>query len=252
MFISIIRLLVTFLFIQLAPLLLSAQVRVVVQDLKCFSDSQSECQNIRSDVMNTLRSDDRLQLMGSSDKEALQSEIELQKNEDFLEGYVVDAWYSSETDWLLTYHYSSRTKTFIARIFDAKTQTLIDEEQIIIQLGLLGTIQGRQEKLIQSIQRLIARQFPSPIPIIKTLNSSKTKVREILIAGGTNQGIYTGQKLIIKATTATPSLTETPVLAELEVWMVESENFSRCFVTDGGKALFEALAEGQSLQVLIP
>jgi hypothetical protein len=246
------RFVISYLLILLAPVFLSAQIRVVVQDLKCYSDSQSECQNIRTSVMNTLRSDDRLQLISSSETAAIQAEIELQKNEDFLEGYVVDAWYSSETDWLITYRYSNRTKTFIIRLYDAQSQNLIDEEQFRIQLGLLGSSQDREEEITKGVQRLLARQFPSPIPIIKTLNSSKTKVREILIAGGTNHGLYTGQKLIIKAAAENPSTTGLPILAELEVWMVESENFSRCFVTDGGKALFTALEEGQALQVFIP
>lgn len=225
---------------------------MLIKNPQCTSSSQRECEYIRSYVLNTLRSDTRINLLGFTESEAVKSEIELQKDEDFLEGKVADAWYSSDTDWYFSYRYVSSAKSFVSQIFDAQTNTLLDEERISIQLGFLSVIQDQKDELIQCIQRLLARQFPSFIPVIKSLNSSKTKVRELLIAGGTNHGIHVGQQLFIHAPETDSTDKATAHLATVEVWMVEGENFSRCFVTDGAKALFQALAQQQSLQVIIP
>lgn len=227
---------------------MNAQVKVVLQDLNC-SGGNSECRRVQEYLLQTVRSDSRMQISGQSEIQAIQTEIELQKDEDFLEGSSVDALLSTEVDWRISATYRNRSRTLTVSIYDANTQQLIDQESTQIELGFMGVVSDREDELKEGIQRLFARQFQQAIYVLKALRGSSNKAREVLVAGGTEQALFPTQVLYIRTENA--DLTAGAVVGRLLVELVESKNFSRCSVTKGGKAIQTALNSGQRLLVTL-
>lgn len=114
---SVLRSCSSLLLIFITYLPLSAQTPIAVLDFDCgnsrltladfllgrnASTDREDCQSVKSMAMDALYDDSRITIVVPEITPAVEAERELQKDEDFLAGYVVDQWSQQGAEYLLT------------------------------------------------------------------------------------------------------------------------------------------------------
>lgn len=247
--------------------LASSQSRIGVLNFRCgglqptFRDyllgptgaDASDCKALQDAVMAALYADERVQLIAHSEQEAVAAERDLQRDEDFLEGYVVDQWAVQGVEYFLTGYISISGQKINLTFLRAADQRPVIQEELSFNAGLLSKPEDRKALVLTGLQRMLTKLFPAEIPLVKVLSGSKSKARTILIAGGTKQGFRRHQELAVKTMVIENNQGEVRTravrIASIVVEEVESEHFSRCVIMSGGREIREALDNGQEVFV---
>lgn len=263
------RLVLVFLLFLSVQQLAMAQSRIAVLNFRCggaqptFRDyllgptgaDASDCQQLQDAVMAALYADARVQLIAHSEQEAVATERDLQRDEDFMEGYVVDQWAVQGVEYFLTGYISIGQQKLNLTFLRATDQRPVIQEELSFNAGLWSSADDRKALALTGLQRMLTKLFPAEIPLVKVLSGSKSKARTILIAGGTKQGFRRHQELAVKTTIVENNQGEirsrSVRIASIVVEEVESEHFSRCVIMSGGREIQEALDNGQEVFIEI-
>ena len=235
-----------------------AQKPIAVLDFNCgnqhmsFTDfllginqenPQDACQRIQNIVMDKLYEDDRVTVVVPETSPAVAAERELQKDEDFLEGYVVDQWAQQGAEYLLTGQIRTGRQSIVLQIHRLEDRKVVAQQVQSFKVGLGAPLSEQRSLVEQGLQLLLTDFLRAKIPIVKVLNGSSSKARRVLVAGGTSQGFRTHQQLAV--------LVDGKTVGSLVVEVVESEFFSRCRVMDGGREIAVAINEGLEVEIQI-
>ncbi len=248
------------LLLSLSQLTVSAQeYRIAVTDFQTggrpniFGDvvrgvdtdvAREEYRQVQQYVMEVFLENNRFVLLDRSQLAPLDQERELQRDEDFLEGYVVEQFSAVGADYLLSGRISRRSHELTLSLFTIGDQALIGQQSIPLRVGWLSDFQSTRRAVQDGTRQFIASYFPSEIPVIRVLKGNG-RAREVLIAGGQNHGLRNRLTLSVKVEELEEvngeEIPRLITIAEIKVEEVENENFSRCSVRSGGRALYEYL-----------
>jgi hypothetical protein len=205
---------------------------------------------LQSIVTECYIQDSRFNLVDRRATEAISKERELQKTEDFMDGYVVGQGKSIGAEYLLFGNYDLKTSRLVLSLFSIEEGKIVAKESEELKSGFFGNKDiVAPTQLI--VQRLNGRVFPLLIPIVEIKEQNKTKVKTLLIAGGLNRGLKTAMKLDIKIKD------EIEVEGEKQVYYktvgiaivdkVEDAHFSIVRVTEEGDVVKQLLESGKKL-----
>lgn len=215
----------------------------------------SDCKQLQDAVMAALYADTRVQLVTHSEQESVAAERDLQRDEDFMEGYVVDQWAVQGVEYFLTGYVSVAEQKLNLTFLRASDQRPVIQEELSFNAGLWSSAADRKALVLTGLQRMLTKLFPAEIPLVKVLSGSKNKARTILIAGGTKQGFRRHQELAVKTMVVENNQGEirsrATRIASIVIEEVESEHFSRCVIMSGGREIREALDNGQEVFIEI-
>lgn len=204
---------------------------------------RAACQHIQKIVLDALYDDDRMTVVIPDDNPAVVAERELQKDEDFLAGYVVDQWAHQGAEYLLTGQVRPGEQVLVLQIHKVSDRSVVARQVQSFKVGFSAPLSAQQSLVEQGLQLLLTDFTRAKIPIVKVLNGSSAKARRVLVAGGTSQGFRAHQELRV--------LVAGQAVGNIVVEEVESEFFSRCRVISGGREIAQAMAEGQELEIQI-
>lgn len=208
-----------------------------------YPDDESSCQRIQNMAMDALYTDGRVEVVIPETQPAVEAERELQKDEDFLAGYVVDQWDQQGAEFLLTGQVSPGRQELILEIYRVSDRKVVASQVQSFKVGFMAPLDAQNTLVQQGLKLLLTDFFRAKIPVVKVLSGSSSKARRILVAGGTSQGFRQHQELRVRV--------DTEAVGTVVVEAVEGEFFSRCRVISGGRAISAALAAGQEIEVEI-
>ncbi len=191
-------------------------------------DGISYVESVRAQVMETLSADYRFVLLERDEINAAAMEREYQKSEDFIDGKIVEQGKAIGAEYILDGYYDAKANRLTFSIFDVATGTLncsiiadrdlpkeatgLVKMLIKIDEGLedlnetLDPTYKRQRThrkatqcpnkniVVSNIKQLMKECFPSSIywSVLRPEEETKGKVKELLIAAGTNMGLKKG------------------------------------------------------------
>jgi hypothetical protein len=205
---------------------------------------------LQSIVSECYVKDNRFDLVDRRATEAISKERELQKTEDFMEGYVVGQGKSIGADYLLFGNYDLKTSRLVLSLFSIEEGKIVAKESDELKSGFFGN-KDIVEPTQLIVQRLNGRVFPLLIPIVEVTEQSKSKVKLMLIAGGLNRGLKEDMKLDIKIKDEIEvegeKQTYFKTVGIAQVDKVEDANFTVVKVTENGDIVKQLLDSGKKL-----
>jgi hypothetical protein len=206
-------------------------------DANSTTSLKSRIEGLQSVVTEIYTKDTRFTVVDRRVTEALTKERELQKSEDFMDGYVVSQGKGIGADYLLRGNYEVRTSRFVLTLYSMEDAKMVAKESSIIKNGFFG-MKDLVEPTEILVRKLNSIAFPLLMKIVEIKDQSKSKAKKVLIAGGSNRGLKEDMKLDVKIKEEIEVEGEKQVyyktIGTAEVDKVEDVNFSIVIIKDGG------------------
>ena len=205
-------------------------------------------QKIVTEVFNT---DGRFLVVDRKSSSLINKERELQKMEDFLDGYVVEQGKAIGADYLVSGEFDAISTTLTLSVYSIAKGAIVSNHAIDMEDHLFGVFDQVRAPVQNGTRILIEKEFPLLITVVKILESKKDKAKLLLIAGGLNRGIKVGNLMNIKVQQnlsvdgVENKYYETIGLAVVE--KVEGANFSVVYVDEGKEEVKSYFDKGQKL-----
>lgn len=197
--------------------------------------------------------DDRFKLIDRKTTDLIHKERELQKSEDFLDGYVVAQGQSIGVEYLISGEFDMQTNMLNLTLYSVAEQNIVGTETVeLYETMFVVFAKPIREPVLEGLRRLCARAFPLFMPVVEITVQKKDEARAILIAGGLGRGLRKGTKLDIKIKETRPmddgnQQTYYRTIGTGTVEKVEDQNFSILNVDTGEKEVKSRLDGGAKL-----
>lgn len=236
--------------------------------------NSQDVNSIEETVTNAFVKTKRFDIVDRTKMDALKTEKELQKTDDFINGKQVAQSSSLGANYLISGHVISAQAEQMSTTPDSKTGqvTISYKAKLSISLkvidvatgqvitsetiepkggsalgGMIGLAPSTPEAAISKaikaiegkIDDFVAKNFPSNFPIVEIQEKDgKGNATKLLIAGGAGFNLKKGDKLIVVEVSSIEVngklLERRKEIGELKITKVEDDNFSSCSVSSGG------------------
>ncbi len=201
-------------------------------------------------VVETIVADQRFVVVERQNFDAIYSERELQKSEDFIEGYIVQQGGNIGADYLIFGDLDPFNLVLSLSLFSVSDQKTIEKKNIdlipILEDNLLP-----KNVITPATQEMLFQHFPPKILVVEELDGNSKKVKLALVSGGSKYGLRKGQLLEVKIKTEIEvdgeKLERLETVSLLSIKEVENDNFSKCEVEDGGDRLKSKMQSSEKL-----
>lgn len=214
-------------------------------------DIRSRMEKMQGFVSSVFGSDARFVLVDRNALNIVQKERELQKTEQFLDGYVVGQGKNIGADYLLNGEFDLNSITLTISLFSVAEQTVVSKEVVEMKKAFFNFAANFRDPVVDGTRRLAARVFPMMMSVVEITEQKKDKAKAILIAGGNNRGVKRGQSLDIKMKEEREvdgqMQTYYRTVGQGTVDKVEDDNFSIVEVTDGEEEVKKLMDSGKKL-----
>lgn len=241
---------------------LSAQKRIMVYktDISEFkagisSDvndlNEQNIRNVADQIVSFYTNDERFVVIDRAKYDLIKNEQELQKSEEFIDGYVVEQGKQEGADYIFYTKYLRKQKALYLRVYDVTNGKVYCENTEEFDL-LLGIIKDAREKVYQLLNKINNECFSISFHVVRSLDKKEgAKTKSLLIAMGHNQKIKLNHELEIFRTVVenigNKEMERDEVIGEGKIDKIEDANFSQIKVTKGGEAIAEYLQAGEPL-----
>ena len=219
--------------------------RITLSDLllgRSSAENRENCRQLQTMVQQALAADERVSLISSTVNPAIVAERELQKDEDFLAGYVVEQWEQTGAEYLLSGQVLAREQLLALEIHRVADRSTVATHTQSFKTGFWASAEDQQDLVAQGVHLLLTDFFRPKIPLVKGL-AGNNKARRVLVAGGRSQGFRVHQELRVRI--------NGQEVGTVVVEAVEGEFFSRCRVIRGGQEIARAIQQQQVVEVEI-
>lgn len=243
--------------------------------------------NLTETILNTVVNTRRFKVVDRTNFDAIFTEENFQKGENFIDGEVVEqgkkmgAEYiiaGSLSNYAISKLYTTDSKgnkkfsgykgdiSFALKIIDVKTGEIIATETFKSNSGksLLiysKTFNNKSEAVNAAIQNseedideFIEKYFPALMKIYEISDAKGSKAKEVVITGGTAKGLIDGQILkvveISKVDIDGQTVERKKEIGWLKISSVNDEHFSTCKVTDGHSLIKEKFDNNANIWVI--
>ncbi len=231
--------------------------RLISLELVDFDKLSNLIASFQDYVTEIFMEDPRFTLVERSKYKYIEEERELQKSEEFIDGYVVEQFKSIGANYLVLGKYNLTAYTLTIRILNVSDGNFIGQEIVELKKNIkftdfsLSSKPGRK-KIQEATVKLIAEAFPSlKYPVVKADEVKKTKVESLLIAAGSKHSIRAGTTMeiieISELEVEGEKLKRETVVGSGLIDLVENANFSILKIVDGQKELKLLLDAGKKL-----
>lgn len=248
---KIIKIVLLLLFINASLIAQESKINLGVLDFKILKQTEKFLsRNMANESKNVVESskiyiierfiqDSRFEIVERAKLNLVNNELELQKSENFMDGYVVNQGESIGADYLLYGIFNPDNKELTISLFSIADNNVKSSQIIPLKKTFWG-VEKYKEKIQDATSQLINKEFPVQIPMIEILDGD-SKAKEVLVAGGTKNGFNTDDDIVfyyesfkvVRKDTFKREVT----LASGKVEEVENENFSRVKITKGKKEI---------------
>ncbi len=240
------------------------------------SGHASKAEIIQEVVTSAFVNAKRFDIVERKRLQLIEKERELQKSEDFLDGYIVEQSKSVGAQVLLSGTYSGDSRLLDIKLFDVSdgklkgALTISFTEQKKGLLEKMAALDSRYRMyqsatnnskmlsdadrylLFREVSKFMDEHFPPPlVQVVRAEDASGSKVKMLLIAGGTAKNIKKNDLLEVyfnETLEVEGEQMQRPVaLGSGKVVKVENDNFSQLEVEEGNKEIKEKLDAGMKL-----
>ncbi len=198
--------------------------------------------------------DQRFVMVERAQISRIQEELELQKSEEFIDGFTVEQGQSLGADYLLLGDFSFEGYLLTLSLYSVADQTVVAKENTSMRSSLWADLMSPKKEVQKATRQLINQVFPPQIKLVRVLKGNK-KAKEVLIAGGSGLDLKKRLRLLVKVQTEEevdgeifPRLV---TIGRIAVEEIENIHFSRCSVRSGGSEIADYLASGASIYCTI-
>lgn len=205
-------------------------------------------------IANVFIRDDRFKVIDRSNNTEVAKELNRQKSESYMDGYVVEQGKQIGAEYMIKGSYTPNERELQVSVFEVNSGRTLGVEVIKLKRNLLGTTKFNEEVDVQ-VEELMQRIWPIDFVFHEVVEQSKNEIKKALIVSLTSTFLEKDDKvhLVIRSEEeiAGKKLIRNKLISECEVDYVENENFYVIKIKKGKKELKQALDQGQKIKVKI-
>ena len=254
--------LLTLIFTFLSPSFSFSQIRIAIyktdvsQLKKSLVDELNDnnsyrLKSIADEIVRFYSNDKRFTVIDRANFNLIENEQELQKSEEFIDGYVVQQGKQEGADYILYSSYDKKEKAIRLRVYDVASKSVKCEASEGVNTTL-GFINNARKNIIKLLYKVNSDCFELTFPVVRSLDKKQgKKVKTLLIAAGRNHNTKEGSVFEIFKTVEEKVGDEIYQRREMigtgKITEVEDNNFSILKVTNGGAEIASALNDSEEL-----
>lgn len=198
-------------------------------------------QNVEIYIIERLIQDKRFVIVERSKLNLISKELELQKSENFMDGYVVTQGKQIGAEYLMSGILNPDSKELILSFYSVINNEVIYKKAIQLKSDFWSDKDIKND-IQAEVSEMIDQLFPIEIPLVEVLEFSSDKVpKVVLVGGGSKNGfinneyvnLYINESKVVQNKTMDREIT----IATGKILEVENENFSRIKIQNGNKEL---------------
>lgn len=228
-----------------------AQNRLAVYEVERPAGEAAYLDEVASHIVSAYANDDRFIVIDKANSQMIASEQDRQKNEEFIDGYIVQQGIQEGFDFCYYSKYLPTEKKLSVRLYDVAKGTVIANKFIPVKTSLIGKPKGLFLELDQALADINERVFEVRTEVVRMTEDKKNKAKILLVATGYNQNAKAGQPYeiyqLVEEKVGGKVLMRKEVVGEGEIKEVEDGNFSNLKVTDGNADIYTILKAGKNL-----
>ena len=218
--------------------------------IKLSTNDRAILKEVPSFTVSFFAGNRKFNVIDRKNQRIVQSEKELQKSEDFIDGYMVDQGKSEGVDLIFKPFYNARNSTLLFKIYDIATETVRCTYEKKLNSGFFGglNLDGQLRFLLHEFAYdCLEIQFP----VVRHTKSSPTQAKILLVAIGKSNKIKEGDELEIFQYSVEnidgEEVKRKVVIGTAEINKINDENFSDVKVGKGGQEILRALNSNTKL-----
>lgn len=228
-----------------------AQVRVAVFNVESPSSITTSLNSISSHIVNLYANDSRFIVIDKANIQLIEKEQDRQKNEEFIDGYIVEQGKQEGFDYCYRIIYTPKKKNMLLILYDIAKGTSIASRNIEVKNTILGTPKGLFPKIDESIADINSSVFKVRTEVVRMTEDKKGKAKTLLVAIGLNQNASEGQEFeiyqLVEEKLSSGNVLRENVLGQGEIKEIEDNNFSQLKVNSGNEKIYTLLQSGEKL-----
>jgi len=239
--------------------------------------------SVKQYVISAFQNSGRFQVLDRTSTDKISEEIRLQRSREYISNSMVSESKKLGAKYILTGDIDiltaeekehgdvstySANVSFLIKIIDIEKNAILASEQIRSKAGgLVGMMRGRTgspldavdgalKNQVKKIDKFIEKNFGKTLvegQIVEITESSKGQAKKVLITIESSVVVAKKNKFIVFIPTETTVAGKTKIrdrkLGELQVELVEDEEFSICKVKDGGGEIMAEIKAGNTVYV---
>ncbi len=254
-----------FLFFLLGSLNGFSQKRILVQPsevigsrkMRILSTNQGaiEASNVvPAHIINFLATNKHFQVVDRKNITYIQTERELQKSEDFIDGYMVEQGQIEGADYIFRIVFIEDEKTLSLQVFEVSSGLLVCSRDQPVKISSFG-IRQLDPLLRNLLYEIMYDCFDMKYSFVRSLAEKNKSVQRALIAiGKTNQAKEEDVVEFYQLETEEvdgENYVRRKVIAKGEILKVEDNNFSEVKITQGHVELYRQMNGPSKIYVII-
>lgn len=245
---------------------LSAQKRIMVQAIDVIegkkkfslfqknSGSGEALRVVPPYCINFFANNKKFTVIDRQNLTLINAEKELQKSEEFIDGYIVDQGKSEGADYVLKGLYLENEKNLNLKIYDVATGAVLCGRDETLETNIFG-IKNFESRIHNMLHDMLYDCFDIKYSVVRTIEVKKDEAKTILVAIGKKHRAKIEDRLEIY-TLVTEDIDGEQVqrkvlLGEGELIEIQDENFSVLKVKRGNKEILKSLTENKKLFCLV-
>jgi hypothetical protein len=174
----------------------------------------------------------------------IDSERELQKSENFMDGYVIGQGKSEGVDLICQSVFDTDSYLLNIKILDVKEEKILCSSEKKLDNNLFG-IKDLKQQVTAMLLEISSNCFETEILVVRAMEMKGKKAKTILISAGSDLRVKKGYKFeifeVVEEKIGNKTLKRKNTIGFGEVLKVEDENFSIIEITDGNEEILTAL-----------
>ncbi len=184
----------------------------------------------------------------------INNERELQKSEDFIDGYIVEQGKSEGVDYMVKSIYYDEKKTLNIRIYDVNEGIVKCSTEKNLESNFFG-IKQLEKQVRYLLHQLMWDCFQTKFAILRASDPKDTKYKELLVAMGRKSKIDLEDKVeifeMVEENLGDEKVTRKEVIGFGEIKEIQDDNFSVVKIIKNNKEIAGALSSGKKLFCII-
>jgi len=180
----------------------------------------------------------------------INKEKELQKSEDFIDGYIVEQGKSEGVDLSLKAIYYEDKKVLNIKIYDIHEGTIKCSSDKILDSNMFG-VKKLEQQIHYMLHEMMFDCFEIKFPIVRAIDQKGDKIKEALVAMGKKHKVIVEDYLelfIFKEEEIDgEKLSRKVIVGEGIVKEIQDENFSTISIKKGNKEIAELMSGNQKV-----
>lgn len=253
------------LFTSFVNITVSAQKRVMIQgadviEKRSFAiissvDYQQKqvYAKVPSTIVNFFANNKKFTIIDRQNIQLINQEKELQKSENFIDGFIVDQGKSEGVEYVIKPIFYQDEKKLIIKVYDVATGSVKYATERILDTSFLSGVKDLSETTTKMMREVLIYAFDIKHSFVRTLKDDDTKPKLLLFALGYNHKVIENDPVFIyvleQIDVDGEMITKIQSIAKGSIKKVEDANFSHIELKSGHDKIKAALAKGEKFFV---